>query len=180
MRKQPGKPLAAASPTSQNAPQTNGNGAPAPPGASTYSSLVAPAVPASQGKRDVARPFSYSREEMLKIWKEGGGSSALPIEVERWDGIVKEEADDPVTLRELSDVEKQVRSRIFRCLSNLIDIRHTRPLPSLKLYATSLNSEPRRRQQSIDQTAQDRGKGGLNGGSGLMRRRRGDSSGSGM
>ena len=108
MRKQPGKSPAV--PT-QAGPQVNGIGAPAPPGASSYSSLVTPVAPTSQGKRDVSRPFSYSREEMLRVWKDGAGSSALPIEVERWEGIVKEEAGEPVCLRELSDVEKQVCAR---------------------------------------------------------------------
>lgn len=61
---------------------------------------------------------------MLRIWKDGGGRSALPIEVERWEGIVKEDASEPVTLREFSDVEKQVCSRIFRFVRILTDIRH--------------------------------------------------------
>ena len=44
---------------------------------------------------------------MLQVWKEGGGRGALPIEVERWE-VVKEDAGDPVSLKEFSDTEKKV------------------------------------------------------------------------
>lgn len=149
------RPQAAASPP----PPSGGIGshqsnAHAPPGASSYSSLVTPPASSGQTKRDIAHPFKYSRDEMLQVWKDGGGSSTLPIEVERWEGIVREVAGDPICLREFSETEK-------------------------KLYATSINSEIRRR-QSTDYIAQgDRSKGGtLNNSMGLMgRRRRGDSSG---
>ena len=50
---------------------------------------------------------------MLQVWKDGGGSSTLPIEVERWEGIVREVAGDPVCLREFSETEKKVRLEFF-------------------------------------------------------------------
>ncbi|KAI5124605.1 hypothetical protein M0805_004215 [Coniferiporia weirii] len=137
-------------------------GMPAPPGASSYSALVTPTAAAAQTKRDIAYPFKYTRDEMLQVWKDGGGGGMLPIEVERWEGVVRVTAGEPACLRELSEIEK-------------------------KLYASSLNSELRRR-QSLDYSVQgDRSKlhhlgpnhGGplSNGLSGSMgRRRRGDSS----
>ncbi|KAL5495164.1 SMY2 [Sanghuangporus weigelae] len=141
MRKQPApaKPLATSPP---------------PSGATSYSALVTPHAPPVQGKRDIAHPFKYSRDEMLQVFKDLGGCSELPIEVERWDGVVRESSGEPVSLSDFTEVER-------------------------KLYATSLNSENRRRQPS-DYVAQgDRSKGGtLNSGLGLLsRRRRGDSNG---
>ncbi|KAJ7139677.1 hypothetical protein C8R44DRAFT_309565 [Mycena epipterygia] len=93
-------------------------------GASSYSALVSPAPPPPTEKRDEAHPFRYSRDEMLKIYRDGGGKGGLGLEVERWDGIVREVGSEPVGLREMGENEK-------------------------KLFAGSLNSELRRR-QSID------------------------------
>ena len=107
-----------------NLSNTNGNGAPALPGGSSYSSLVTPPpAPASQGKRDIAHPFRYSRDEMLQVWKDGGSSaSTLPIEVERWEGVVKESAGEPACLREFSEEEKKVGLRSFSGLSSLLRV----------------------------------------------------------
>ncbi|PCH33209.1 hypothetical protein WOLCODRAFT_135000 [Wolfiporia cocos MD-104 SS10] len=96
---------------------------PAPPGTSTYSALVTPAMNATPEKRDAAYPFRYSREEMLRIYKEGGGRGGLGLEVERWEGIVREVGYDPIGLKEMSEGEK-------------------------KIFAGSLNSEIRRRQST--------------------------------
>ncbi|KAJ6604179.1 hypothetical protein DFH09DRAFT_300736 [Mycena vulgaris] len=93
-------------------------------GASSYSALVSPAPPPPTEKRDETHPFRYSRDEMLKIYRDGGGKGGLGLEVERWDGIVREVGSEPVGLREMGENEK-------------------------KLFAGSLNSELRRR-QSID------------------------------
>ncbi|KAL5518843.1 SMY2 [Sanghuangporus vaninii] len=141
MRKQPAptKPLATSPP---------------PSGVASYSALVTPHAPPVQDKRDIVHPFKYSRDEMLQVFKNLGGCFELPIEVEHWDGVVRESPGEPVSLSDFTEVEK-------------------------KLYATSLNSETRRRQPS-DYVAQgDRSKGvTLNSGLGLMsRRRRGDSNG---
>ncbi|KAJ7169427.1 hypothetical protein C8R46DRAFT_1264215 [Mycena filopes] len=92
-------------------------------GASSYSALVSPAPP-PPAEKDDSQPFRYSREEMLKIYRDGGGKGGLGLEVERYEGIVREAGGDPVGLREMGDSEK-------------------------KLFAGSLNSELRRR-QSID------------------------------
>ncbi|KAL5535617.1 SMY2 [Sanghuangporus sanghuang] len=141
MRKQPvpTKPLATSPP---------------PSGVASYSALVTPHAPPVQDKRDIAHPFKYSRDEMLQVFKNLGGCSELPIEVEHWDDVVRESPGEPVSLSDFTEVEK-------------------------KLYATSLNSETRRRQPSDYMAQGDRSKGGtLNSGLGLMsRRRRGDSNG---
>ncbi|KAG1866280.1 hypothetical protein C8R48DRAFT_747549 [Suillus tomentosus] len=91
--------------------------------ASTYSALVTPAAAPEPEKRDECRPFRYSKEAMLRIYKEGGGRGGLGLEVERWEGIVHEVSSEPTGLREMSDVEK-------------------------KLFAGPLNSELRRRQST--------------------------------
>ncbi|KAG2754517.1 hypothetical protein P692DRAFT_201837583 [Suillus brevipes Sb2] len=91
--------------------------------ASTYSALVTPAAALEPEKRDECRPFRYSKEAMLRIYKEGGGRGGLGLEVERWEGIVHEVSSEPTGLREMSDAEK-------------------------KLFTGPLNSELRRRQST--------------------------------
>ncbi|KAF8634404.1 hypothetical protein AX15_000856 [Amanita polypyramis BW_CC] len=87
---------------------------------STYSSLVSmPSVPFE--KRDDSNPFRYSKEEMLGIYKEGPIKGGLGLEVERWEGVVREVAAEPLGLREMSEAEK-------------------------KLFSGSINSDLRRRQ----------------------------------
>ncbi|KAG6885523.1 hypothetical protein C0993_000519 [Termitomyces sp. T159_Od127] len=86
---------------------------PSPPpgptsGASTYSALVSPASSQQIEKRDEAHPFRYSKEELLRIYKEGGGKGGLGLEVERWEGVVREVVTEPVGLREMGDTEKKV------------------------------------------------------------------------
>jgi PERQ amino acid-rich with GYF domain-containing protein len=49
---------------------------------------------------------------MLRIYKEGGGRCGLGIEVERWEGVVREVGTDPIGLREMDESEKKVRSTI--------------------------------------------------------------------
>ena len=76
---------------------------PSPP--STYSSLVSP-MPSE--KRDDPNPFRYSKEEILRIHKEGSNKGVLGLEVERWEGVVREVAAEPVGLREMGEAEKKV------------------------------------------------------------------------
>lgn len=113
----PARPQAPPSPPPpaiSNTQQTN---------ASTYSALVTPAAAPEPEKRDEFRPFRYSKEAMLRIYKEGGGRGGLGLEVERWEGIVHEVSSEPTALREMGDAEK-------------------------KLFAGPLNSELRRRQST--------------------------------
>ena len=45
---------------------------------------------------------------MLRIYKEGGGKGGLGLEVERWEGVVRNVASEPIGLREATDLEKKV------------------------------------------------------------------------
>lgn len=78
--------------------------APTPP-APSYSASVTSGVvhPEKRG----GRPLRYSKEEMISIYWEGVKTTLGP-EVERWDGIIREIAADPVGTKEMSDVEKRV------------------------------------------------------------------------
>lgn len=84
---------------------------PASPAAavSSYSALVAPASQPPPEKSDLARPFRYSKEDLLRIYREGGGKGGLGLEVERWEGIVREVGHDPIGLKEMSEAERKVR-----------------------------------------------------------------------
>jgi hypothetical protein len=80
----------------------------ASPGASTYSALVSPAVVSQPEKRDESHPFRYSKEDLLKIYKDSSGKGGLGLEVERWEGVVREVGSEPIALREMSEAEKKV------------------------------------------------------------------------
>ena len=88
-------------------------GSPAPQGASSYSALLTAPVPPTQVERYTAHPFKYSRDEILQVWKEGGGRGPLPIEVELWEGVVREKAGEPACLRDLTEAEKKVKGEIL-------------------------------------------------------------------
>ncbi|KAF8167830.1 hypothetical protein B0H34DRAFT_683221 [Crassisporium funariophilum] len=95
-------------------------------GLSTYSALVSSTPPAFPERHDEVHPFRYSKDELLRIYQEGGGKGGLGLEVERWEGVVREIGGEPVTLREMTEAEK-------------------------KLFAGPLNSDLRRRpSQSTD------------------------------
>jgi PERQ amino acid-rich with GYF domain-containing protein len=100
------KPQAAARPPPPASPPPSASNA--PPNASTYSALVSPAPPPEPEKHDETHPFRYSKEEMLRIYKDGGGKGGLGLEVERWEGVVREVGSDPIGVREMSDGEKKV------------------------------------------------------------------------
>lgn len=76
--------------------------------ASSYSAHVAPNLQPAPDKHDLSRPFRFSKEDLLRIYKEGGGKGGLGLEVERWEGIVREVGSDPVGLKDMSDGEKKV------------------------------------------------------------------------
>lgn len=75
-------------------------------GLSTYASVT---PPSSSEAGDEAHPFRYSKDELLRIYQEGGGKGGLGLEVERWEGVVREPGSEPVALREMSEAEKKVR-----------------------------------------------------------------------
>jgi PERQ amino acid-rich with GYF domain-containing protein len=71
------------------------------------------AVPASQNDtQDDAHPFRYTKEELLRIYKESP-KGGLGLEVERWEGVVREIGSDPVGLREMGEGEKKVSTTIL-------------------------------------------------------------------
>jgi PERQ amino acid-rich with GYF domain-containing protein len=74
---------------------------------------VSPALTVQVEKRDEAHPFRYSKEELLRIYREGGGRGGLGLEVERWEGVVREVGSEPIALREMSDVEKKVKAYLI-------------------------------------------------------------------
>jgi hypothetical protein len=80
----------------------------APSGASSYSALLAPSLNSMQEPSDPANPFLYSKEDLLKIYKDGGGRGGLGLEVERWEGVVREVGSEPVSLKEWTEGERKV------------------------------------------------------------------------
>lgn len=79
--------------------------------ASTYSSLLTTTAAAPAENKDEAHPFRYTKEEMLRIYREGGGKGGLGLEVERWDGVVRETVTDPIGLKEIGEAEKKVTEK---------------------------------------------------------------------
>jgi PERQ amino acid-rich with GYF domain-containing protein len=73
-------------------PQTRAQ-APSPPPASnlqstnTYSALVSANSTGPEDKQDEDHPFRYTKEELLRIYKESPKGN-LGLEVERWEGVV--------------------------------------------------------------------------------------------
>jgi hypothetical protein len=55
---------------------------------------------------------------MLRIYREGGGKGGLGLEVERWEGVVREVGSDPIGVREMSDGEKKVCANLYLKLLN--------------------------------------------------------------
>ena len=123
--------------------------APTPP---TYSASVTSGVVHSE-KRDGSHTLRYSKEEMIRIYREGVKTTLGP-EVERWDGIVRGIGADPVGTKEISDVEKRVST--LRCPSSRHgahnSLRSFNVLSPMKhqLFSGPLNSEIRRRQSTSD------------------------------
>ncbi len=84
-----------------------------------------------ESKNDSTNPFRYSREQMLNVWKNGGGQGELGLEVERWAGIVKEVAGEPLAFVEMTPEEKRVRPLSYglriRGTSTSIDLMERPP-----------------------------------------------------
>lgn len=103
-------------------------------GTSTYSALVAPA-PQEPDKRDESRPFRYTKDAMLRIYKEGGGKGGLNLEVERWEGIVRDVGSEPAGLHEMTEAEKKVSQSIIPAQCPLFPRSHdaasSSPAPSI-------------------------------------------------
>ena len=106
--KQQSAPLSTRSPASVLSPNFLSTTPPAPPGASSYSSLLTPASAPPLEKQDSTNPFNYSKEEMLQVWKDGGGRGGLGLEVEPWEGVIREIGGEPVGIREMGEGERKV------------------------------------------------------------------------
>ena len=90
-------------------------------------------------KDDGTHPFRYSKEELVRIYQEGGGKGPLGQDVERWEGVVRSVGADPITMREMSEAEKKVFGIGFLLVS---------PVAYsciFQLFTGPLNSEVRRR-----------------------------------
>jgi PERQ amino acid-rich with GYF domain-containing protein len=114
----------------------------APSGASSYSALLTPSLN-TQEPSDSANPFLYSKEDLLKIYKDGGGRGGLGLEVERWEGVVREVGSEPVSLKEWTEGERKVH------LTSSAHFGVTPYLIAPQLFtSSSINSEVRRRQST--------------------------------
>jgi PERQ amino acid-rich with GYF domain-containing protein len=91
----------------QNPPSPPPN-AHVPSGASSYSALLTPSLQSTQESSDSPNPFLYSKEDLLKFYKDGGGRGGLGLEVERWEGVVREVGSEPVALKEWTEGERKV------------------------------------------------------------------------
>ncbi|CAE6516837.1 unnamed protein product [Rhizoctonia solani] len=119
MRKPSRGSLAPLSPNAGNSPGTTSSLLPTPPNAastqlpnvSSYSSLLTSASPPPQIKsEDENYPFRYSKDQLLRVWKDGGGRGGLGLEVERWPGIVREVGGEPQGVKEMTPEERKIFS----------------------------------------------------------------------
>ncbi|EUC61709.1 GYF domain protein [Rhizoctonia solani AG-3 Rhs1AP] len=120
MRKPSRGSLAPLSPNiTGNSPGTTSSLLPTPPNpastqlpnVSSYSSLLTSASPPPQIKsEDENYPFRYSKEQLLRVWKDGGGRGGLGLEVERWPGIVREVGGEPQGAKEMTPEERKIFS----------------------------------------------------------------------
>jgi PERQ amino acid-rich with GYF domain-containing protein len=109
-----------------------------PPNTKPYSSILQPSPSISlhspalgTDDHDQINPFKYSKEQMLKVWRDGidgmsgpGAGFTLGLEVERWPGVVRDLPDEPVGVRKMTPEEKRVRMILsVRLLLKLINIR---------------------------------------------------------
>ena len=95
----------------QNPPSPPPNPSP-PTGVSSYSALLTPSPNNTQEPSDSANPFLYSKEDLLKIYKDGG-RKGLGLDVERWEGVVREVGSEPVALKDWTEGEKKVQPGFY-------------------------------------------------------------------
>ena len=66
------------------------------------------------------KPFKYSREEMLNIWKANASkfkSNGIPLEFEKHESFTSEEPLDPALLSEMTPAEREVQIVRLRAVS---------------------------------------------------------------
>lgn len=95
-------------PPAQTAPQL--------PSVSSYSSLLTSSPPPQIRSEDENYPFRYSKEQLLRVWRDGGGRGGLGLEVERWPGIVREVGGEPLGMKEMTPEERKVSYSSLYCL----------------------------------------------------------------
>lgn len=105
-----------AKPAARPGPLPDGTGGTGSPAHSYSSSLLS--TPAT---RLGDSSYKYTKDEMLQIWKDSVNRPELSLEVERWEGVINDDAHEPVGVQEMDEAEK-------------------------KLFSQTLNSEVRRRQ----------------------------------
>ncbi len=76
----------------------------------------------------------------MKFYKDGGGRGGLGLEVERWEGVVREVGSEPVALKEWTEGERKVPLTPTHVVVTLNSWS--------QLFAGSINSDVRRRQSS--------------------------------
>jgi|SRR5579862_6167557 len=101
-------------------PGVNGTSTSLPHGrTNSYSSILTSAQSNQSANDSVSgngpsshdKPFKYSRDEMLSIWKNNAQrikNNGIPLEFERHDTFTSENTLDPVLLTEMSSAEKEV------------------------------------------------------------------------
>ncbi len=108
------RPKHALRPQNPPSPPPNPN---APSGVSSYSALLTPSPNNTQESSDSANPFLYSKEDLLKFYKDGGGRRGLGLDVERWEGVVREVGSEPVALKEWTEGERKVQPGLYTHVS---------------------------------------------------------------
>lgn len=96
------KPAARPSPLLEASPGNGSLGMGSPAHSYSSSLLSTPATRSGDGT------LKYSKEEMLQIWKEASGRPELSLDVERWEGVVNEDAHEPLGLHDMDESEKKV------------------------------------------------------------------------
>ena len=109
--------------TTTDSPLQSHNGTSAPGGRTnsfSYSSVLTsapaqqmPSLDAGNGVTNHEKPFKYSRDEMLNIWKNNAAkfrSSGIPLEFEKHEPFTSEETLEPALLTEMTAAELEVLS----------------------------------------------------------------------
>ena len=110
----------------QNPPSPPPNPSP-PSGVSSYSALLTPSPNNTQEPSDSANPFLYSKEDLLKIYKDGGGRRGLGLDVERWEGVVREVGSEPMSLKDWTEGERKVQLGFY---THVFQVTLSSSLPS--------------------------------------------------
>ena len=56
----------------------------------------------------------------MKFYKDGGGKRGLGLDVERWEGVVREVGSEPVALKEWTEGERKVQPGLYTHVSQVM------------------------------------------------------------